>query len=103
MLCLNVVIVHSGLLIFSNYYLMTSLCVMSLQKECGFEYTSKLQCMFQDTSLSKDLNDSFKSHVSATTPLQGKLHIISLMSQTHFILCFADGEKGKMNLIHNIA
>ena len=54
---------------------MTSLCVVSLQKECGFEYASKLQCMFQDTSLSKDLNDSFKSHISATTPLQGKLYI----------------------------
>lgn len=44
--------------------------ISKLKKECGFEYTSKLQCMFQDTSLSKDLNDSFKTHVSATTPLQ---------------------------------
>ena len=46
-------------------------CSVILQKECGFEYTSKLQCMFQDTSLSKDLNDNFKSHIAATMPLQG--------------------------------
>jgi len=43
------------------------------QKECGFEYTSKLQCMFQDISVSKDLNDRFKGHIAATTPLQGEL------------------------------
>lgn len=30
--------------------------------------------MFQDTSLSKDLNDNFKSHIAATTPLQGEMH-----------------------------
>ena len=46
------------------------------QKECGFEYTSKLQCMFQDISVSKDLNDSFKSHIAATTPLQGEQQIV---------------------------
>ncbi|XP_065883604.1 cullin-1-like [Dysidea avara] len=44
--------------------------ISKLKKECGFEYTSKLQCMFQDISVSKDLNDSFKSHIAATTPLQ---------------------------------
>jgi len=47
-------------------------CFLHPQKECGFEYTSKLQCMFQDISVSKDLNDRFKSHIAATTPLQGE-------------------------------
>jgi len=31
-----------------------------LKEECGFEYTNKLQRMFQDMQLSKDLNDSYK-------------------------------------------
>jgi cullin 1 len=31
-----------------------------LKHACGFEYTSKLQRMYQDIGLSKDLNDEFK-------------------------------------------
>ena len=34
--------------------------IAKLKEACGFEYTSKLARMFQDISLSKDLNDSFK-------------------------------------------
>ena len=41
-------------------------CICILQQACGFEYTSKLQRMFQDMSLSKDLNDRFKQHTTAT-------------------------------------
>ena len=36
------------------------------QQACGFEYTSKLQRMFQDMSLSKDMNDRFKQHTMTT-------------------------------------
>ena len=44
-----------------------------LQQACGFEYTSKLQRMFQDMSLSKDLNERFKAHISSSgDPLEGK-------------------------------
>lgn len=32
-----------------------------LKEACGFEYTNKLQRMFQDMQISKDLNDSYKS------------------------------------------
>ena len=39
--------------------------LLSLLQACGFEYTSKLQRMFQDMSLSKDLNERFKLHVQA--------------------------------------
>ena len=45
----------------------------SMQQACGFEYTSKLQKMFQDMSLSKDLNERFRQHVSVD-PLDGKWH-----------------------------
>ena len=31
---------------------------------CGFEYTSKLQRMFQDIGVSKDLNENFKRHLT---------------------------------------
>lgn len=37
--------------------------ISKLKQACGFEYTSKLQRMFQDMSLSKDLNERFKSHI----------------------------------------
>lgn len=40
--------------------------ISKLKDACGFEYTSKLQRMFQDMVLCKDLNDSFKEKMSAT-------------------------------------
>jgi len=43
--------------------------ISKLKQACGFEYTSKLQRMFQDIGLSKDLNDSFKKHLSNSEPL----------------------------------
>uniref|UniRef100_A0AAY3ZZC3 Cullin-1 n=1 Tax=Denticeps clupeoides TaxID=299321 RepID=A0AAY3ZZC3_9TELE len=36
---------------------------------CGFEYTSKLQRMFQDIGVSKDLNEQFKKHLSNSESL----------------------------------
>lgn len=39
----------------------------SLQHSCGFEYTSKLQRMFQDIGVSKDLNELFKKHISQSS------------------------------------
>jgi cullin 1 len=33
--------------------------ISKLKEACGFEYTSKLQRMFTDMSLSKDINDAF--------------------------------------------
>ena len=34
--------------------------ISKLKEACGFEYTNKLQRMFQDMQISKDLNSSFK-------------------------------------------
>ena len=44
------------------------------QQACGFEYTSKLQRMFQDIGVSKDLNEQFKKHLQecAGEPLDSK-------------------------------
>ncbi|KAJ3753066.1 ubiquitin-protein ligase [Lentinula raphanica] len=38
--------------------------ISKLKEACGFEYTNKLQRMFTDMSLSKDLTDSFKEKMS---------------------------------------
>ncbi|KAM7427566.1 Cullin-1 [Porites harrisoni] len=43
--------------------------ISKLKQACGFEYTSKLQRMFQDIGVSKDLNDKFKSHLTNTGAL----------------------------------
>ena len=40
--------------------------ISKLKQACGFEYTSKLQRMFQDMSLSKDLNERFKQHIQVS-------------------------------------
>lgn len=47
--------------------------ISKLKQACGFEYTSKLQRMFQDIGVSKDLNDKFKAHLANTEPLDCKL------------------------------
>lgn len=43
--------------------------ISKLKQACGFEYTSKLQRMFQDIGVSKDLNEQFRKHVNSTDPL----------------------------------
>lgn len=37
--------------------------ISKLKQACGFEYTSKLQRMFQDIGVSKDLNEHFRRHL----------------------------------------
>lgn len=37
--------------------------ISKLKDTCGFEYTNKLQRMFQDMQISKDLNTGFKEHL----------------------------------------
>ncbi|OXU25382.1 hypothetical protein TSAR_005317 [Trichomalopsis sarcophagae] len=38
--------------------------ISKLKQACGFEYTSKLQRMFQDIGVSKDLNEHFRRHLT---------------------------------------
>jgi len=40
--------------------------ISKLKQACGFEYTSKLQRMFQDIGVSKDLNEAFRKYVNNT-------------------------------------
>lgn len=55
--------------------------ISKLKRECGYEYTSKLQRMVQDVDLSKDLNEAFRMHVQQTNeqPLDGELTYFALI------------------------
>uniref|UniRef100_A0A8D8VGP3 Cullin-1 n=1 Tax=Cacopsylla melanoneura TaxID=428564 RepID=A0A8D8VGP3_9HEMI len=39
--------------------------ISKLKQACGYEYTSKLQRMFQDIGVNKELNEQFKQHLVA--------------------------------------
>jgi cullin 1 len=51
--------------------------ISRLKQTCGFEYTSKLQRMFQDIGVSKDLNDRFRQHSSASLDLDFSIQVLS--------------------------
>lgn len=52
--------------------------ISKLKEACGFEYTNKLQRMFQDMQISKDLNGGFKEHMEQLggTSLDGQYSIL---------------------------
>ncbi|KAK8052100.1 Cullin 1 [Apiospora rasikravindrae] len=53
--------------------------ISKLKEACGFEYTNKLQRMFQDMQISKDLNQGFKEHskqLSEKQPLDSTYSIL---------------------------
>jgi cullin 1 len=45
--------------------------ISKLKEACGFEYTNKLQRMFQDMQISKDLNAGFREHVASGLSAKG--------------------------------
>ena len=49
--------------------------ISKLKDACGFEYTNKLQRMFTDMGLSKELNDHFKDSVHKSADAAGKADI----------------------------
>jgi len=55
--------------------------ISKLKQACGFEYTSKLQRMFQDVGVSKDLNEQFRKHlINSNEPLDIDFQIQVLSS-----------------------
>lgn len=57
--------------------------ISKLKEACGFEYTSKLQRMYQDTQLSKELNDGFKKFLDdSKTTLDTEFQILLLTSNS---------------------
>jgi len=64
--------------------------ISKLKQACGFEYTSKLQKMFQDTHTSKDLNDRFQEHCVSSTA--GKMSLgFNIMVLSHGSWPFQQG------------
>lgn len=47
--------------------------ISKLKQACGFEYTSKLQRMFQDIGLSKDMNEKYKSFLKENNQLNNSI------------------------------
>ena len=43
-----------------------TIMISKLKEACGFEYTNKLQRMFQDMQISKDLNREFRDHLAGS-------------------------------------
>lgn len=54
--------------------------ISKLKQACGFEYTSKLQRMFQDIGVSKDLNERFRKHMANTEEALGLDFSIQVLS-----------------------
>lgn len=54
--------------------------ISKLKQACGFEYTSKLQRMFQDIGVSKDLNEQFRKHMVNTEDSLGLDFSIQVLS-----------------------
>jgi len=52
--------------------------ITQLKQACGIEYTSKLQRMFNDVTLSKEFQDNFHQYVSNAKIDLGKGEILSL-------------------------
>ncbi|XP_072391681.1 cullin-1 isoform X2 [Diabrotica undecimpunctata] len=54
--------------------------ISKLKQACGFEYTSKLQRMFQDIGVSKDLNEQFRNHLLKSNESLGIDFTIQVLS-----------------------
>ena len=63
--------------------------ISKLKQACGFEYTNKLQRMFQDIGVSKDLNEHFRSH------LQKSNDILDLDFHIQ-VKCYISSQRDKM-------
>lgn len=57
------------------------LCVSSPQTECGCQFTSKLEGMFRDMSISNTTMDEFRQHIQTTSVRQS-----DTLSETVFVL-----------------
>jgi cullin-4 len=60
-----------------------------LKAECGAGFTSKLEGMFKDMELSRDINSAFKQHVSHLTENDGSLLASDRIDLTVSVLSMA--------------
>jgi cullin 1 len=52
--------------------------ISKLKAACGFDYTTKLQRMYHDMGISKDLNERFKQHLMKSEPLSVEFSVMVL-------------------------
>uniref|UniRef100_A0AC34QXM2 Cullin family profile domain-containing protein n=1 Tax=Panagrolaimus sp. JU765 TaxID=591449 RepID=A0AC34QXM2_9BILA len=56
--------------------------LLKLRCECGAQFTSKLEGMFRDIEVSRDINYSFKSHIEKSdlgkSPVEFSVHVLTL-------------------------
>ena len=60
------------------FWLFRLCLLLTRQATCGYEYTSKLQRMFNDIGTSKDLNAKFRDHLKASGGFKGLLSLHAL-------------------------
>ena len=56
--------------------------ISKVKSECGFQFTSKLEVMFKDMTLSNTINEEFKSHLLNSTKLLDELTDLSVLVLT---------------------
>lgn len=54
--------------------------ISKLKQTCGYDYTSKLQRMFNDVGISKDINTKFKDHLDKSTKMDVDFNVQVLTS-----------------------
>ncbi|KAG8184675.1 hypothetical protein JTE90_013069 [Oedothorax gibbosus] len=57
-----------------------TIMISKLREACGFEYTAKLQRMFQDVCVSRDLNENFKNARGPGADVDFSINVISSSS-----------------------
>lgn len=70
------------------HHLFVYICVFLLQTECGCQFTSKLEGMFRDMSISNTTMDEFRQHLQATGV---RLFINFYLCKCFYIQCFVIG------------
>lgn len=57
--------------------------ISKLKEACGFEYTNRLQRMFQDMQISKDLNSQYREYLDG---VQDKDDVVDVVDTTYHVL-----------------
>jgi hypothetical protein len=68
--------------------------ISKLKSECGCQFTSKLEGMFKDMTVSNTINEEFKGHLNNTGAINTHTFVMVFSFQFNnvpFCLCFFKG------------
>lgn len=51
--------------------------ISKMKQACGYDYTNKLQNMYQDIEVSKNLNESYRKQITSEIPLDFRIKVLS--------------------------